>query len=410
MPKPSSQSSPPKLKLRPSDAHRWLSCKASPGMLVKHADDLPQQTFAYTEEGTLAHEYAASILLGRKWSGAKIDADMKAYVSEYVDFVRRRLKELGPKAKLLVEQKMPLFYAPDSNGVVDVAISSPDSLHIIDLKYGEGVSVEAKRNPQLAIYLRNAADRFKVDLSTIQKFSMTIFQPRARDNRVVRRWEPSPQEIEVMLFEIEETAQAILSDPDSQPFAPSEDTCQFCPLQPVCPSYAGMLLGQLPEAVEKTVVPVQTLQFPSPSTLTLDQVSSVFRIKRQFIAWLETVEDYVLAMHAAGTKVPGTKVVEGRGGNRFWKDEKAALSTLKRVFPVKKIVKSELVSPSAVEKLLAPLVKKNKVRPAFVQKIESLVGKPPGKPTLVDETDPREAVDLSLAEFTDLNKETKQDA
>jgi hypothetical protein len=154
--------------------------------------------------------------------------------------------------------------------------------------------------------------------------------------------------------------------------------------------------------------PPLSLEFPAASTLTIEQASKVFRIKRQLIGWLEKVEDYVLALHAQGTKVPGTKVVDGRGGNRFWKDERSAIKALKKVFPEGKIIKSELVSPSAIEKLMAPLIKKNKLRPAFVQKIESLVGKPPGKPTLVDETDPREAVDLSLEEFSDLTKETEE--
>ena len=412
MPKRSSRNSLPELKLRPSDAKRWLKCKASPGFLALHAKDLPEQEFEYADEGALAHDYAACLLLKRKWTGAKIDPDMKAYVEEYVEFVRRKMKELGSGVKLLVEQRMPLFYKPESNGTVDVALATPDSLHVIDLKYGEGVSVEAKDNPQLTIYLKNASIRFKVELAELQKFSLTIYQPRARDNRIVRRWEPSPQDLEVLLFEIEETAAAILADPHNQPFAPSEETCQFCKLQPICPHYAGMLLGQVPGEVEQALELVETgepvlsaLEFPKASTLTIEQASKVFRIKRQLIGWLEEVEDYVLALHAQGTPVPGTKVVDGRGGNRFWKDERAALHALKKVFPLKKIVKSELVSPSAVEKLMAPLQKKNKLRPAFVQKIEALIGKPPGKPTLVDESDPREAVDLSIAEFTDLTKE-----
>lgn len=412
MPKRSSPSSPAKLvlKLRPSDSHRWLRCKGSPGFLALHAKELPEQTFEYTIEGGRAHDYAASILLGRKWTGEKPDPDMKEYVNDYVEFVRRKLKELGPKAKILIEQKMPLFYKPESIGTVDVAILSPDSIHVIDLKYGEGVSVEAKGNSQLAIYLKNAANRFKADLSQLQKFSMTIFQPRARDNRVVRRWEPSPQDLDVLLFEIDETAASIIADPLNQPFYPDEDVCQFCKAQAICPHYAGMLLGQVPGEVEQTLElvpeghPPISLEFPAASTLSLEQASKVFRVKRQFIAWLEKVEDYVLALHAQGTPVPGTKVVDGRGGNRFWKDEKTVQKLLAKEFPTPKFLKTELVSPSAVEKLMAPLIKKNKLRPAFVQKIESLVGKPPGKPTLVDESDPREAVDLSLEEFSDLTK------
>lgn len=413
MPKRSSRSSQAELvvKLRPSDSHRWLRCKASPGFLAVHAAELPEQTFEYTVEGSRAHDYAASILLGRKWTGAKIDPDMKEYVNDYVEFVNRKKKELGPTAKILIEQKMPLFYKPDSNGMVDVAIHSKDSLHVIDLKYGEGVSVEAKGNSQLAIYLKNAANRFKVDIAELQKFSLTIFQPRARDNRIVRRWEPSPQDLDVLLFEIDETSASILADPLNQPFHPDEDVCQFCKAQAICPHYAGMLLGQVPGEVEQALELVEAgepvisaLEFPPAHSLSIETASKVFRVKRQLVAWLEKVEDYVLALHAQGTPVPGTKVVDGRGGNRFWKDEKTVRKTLAKVFPTAKFIKTELVSPSAVEKLMAPLIKKNKLRPAFVQKIESLVGKPPGKPTLVDETDPREAVDLSLAEFSDLTK------
>lgn len=53
-------------------------------------------------------------------------------------------------------------------------------LHIIDLKYGQGVLVDATENPQMMLYALGALRIFDC-LYDIESVSMTIYQPR-REN------------------------------------------------------------------------------------------------------------------------------------------------------------------------------------------------------------------------------------
>lgn len=59
-------------------------------------------------------------------------------------------------------------------------IVADDELHIIDLKYGQGIVVEAERNPQMMLYALGALNIFD-GLYDIRTVSMTIYQPR-REN------------------------------------------------------------------------------------------------------------------------------------------------------------------------------------------------------------------------------------
>ena len=82
---------------------------------------------------------------------------------------------------VLVEQRLDFSrYVPDGFGTGDCIIVSDDVLHIVDLKYGTGILVEAEENPQMKLYALGALEIFDA-LYDIREVSMTIFQPR-REN------------------------------------------------------------------------------------------------------------------------------------------------------------------------------------------------------------------------------------
>lgn len=405
------RSSSSTLSLSPSGASRWLKCKASPGFLAANADKLPKQEFDYTKDGILAHDYAAHLLTKKDWNGTKISAEMQQCCEGYAKFVRDNLK-MYAGATLYVEQKVPLFYDDTRNGIVDASIVGKSAAAFVDLKYGEGVSVEAKDNPQLAIYAMSSLKKYKVVLPKGAKVLMVIYQPRARDGRFVRKWEPTYEELLAFCEKIQDTASDIMLDPDNQPFfAEPDSVCRFCDAQSLCPTYAGTLLGDIPAEVETklALVPKGTpqlskMEFPKAETLTVQQLSKLVHVKRDFIAWLESVEEFVIACHKSGNPVPGTKMVQGRGGHRKWKDEDAAFRLLKRYVPRDKLRVTSFVSPAEAEKLLRHPIKQPGTR--FLHLLEEQIIKPPGNPTLVVEEDPRPAIDINVAaEFSDLTKE-----
>lgn len=387
------------LKLQPSSSARWLKCKASPGFIVRNTVDLGglPESSVYADEGQEAHAYAAAMLEGKEVQIP--DGEMAAYVCDYVRYVLETQRALG--GELIVEAKVPLFYYAGETGTTDAGLNAGHrGLHIFDLKYGAGISVEAEDNTQLLIYLRGLADRCGLTETADDALpvSMTIFQPRARDGRVVRRWATTFGEVRRRWREIEATAMDIQLEPDDQPFAPEPDgICRFCVAKAICKAYAGHLLGEVPDEA-KTEMP----SFPHPDTLALEQLSAIVRIKRDFISWLETVEDHVIARMSNGEAIPGVKLVEGKSF-RQWVDEEEAYEVLKRFVDREKLhTTPEFLSVSKVEELLKHPRKPLTAR--FKNRFEKLFVKPQGKPTLVNESDPRPAINVSpTADLEDIS-------
>ena len=81
---------------------------------------------------------------------SKYDSDeMEMYTDGYLEFVLEAIEEARqdcPDPKVLIEQLLDFScYVPDGFGTGDCLIVADKLLHIIDLKYGQGVLVNAKR-------------------------------------------------------------------------------------------------------------------------------------------------------------------------------------------------------------------------------------------------------------------------
>lgn len=406
---PPSKSSSPKpshARLSPSASHRWLKCRASVGFLEKNAHRLPKESGSsvYADEGTLAHDYAAHLLAGAPWKGAPISSEMEDAVSGYVSYIRMQAKTMD-NPTLHVERRVPLFYAPDEEGTVDAALTTKSSCFVFDLKYGQGVSVEARNNPQLAIYFTSLVRLLGIKLSPSAKITLVIYQPRAEDGRFVRKWETTWGELQEKASDIQFVADSIAIDPDGQEFhVEPEHVCRWCKAKPICTHYAAHLLGEAPEVVAETLqIPAPpTPDLPLASTLSLEQVSRVVRAKRDLVAWLESVEDYAMALEGDGTDVPGVKLVAGKGGGRQWSvPEDEVVKLLRKYITRDKLFHpATVVSPAQAEKLLP---KKADLPTRFLNRFAQSITKPAGRPTLVVDEDPRPALDMNPVEgFTDL--------
>ena len=185
--------------LSPSSAYRWMRCPGS----VPLSADLPEEEAPAAEEGTIAHEAAASLLHGDKKGAEKMFAhaaaqgfaadEMRKAVGFYVDYVQGfGLHALFLHA-LCVEARMPLFrvLGCDAWGYADALIyNSFNELHIFDLKYGRGEKVRAFENPQLALYAAAALEEY---YPNCHKICLHIVQPRLDSVEV---WEPSRAEFD----------------------------------------------------------------------------------------------------------------------------------------------------------------------------------------------------------------------
>lgn len=386
------------IKLRPSDAHRWLVCRASPAYVARLEAEgrLPKVEYAYTKEGQVAHELAAKLLTGQP-ADAAADKDMLAHVQAYVAFVRKQATRQSC-SELLVEHRVEVYYAAERHGYVDAAVVCVDGteLCIIDLKYGRGVSVKAERNPQLTIYTKSLVEQIKalypIDRKT--KVHLTIWQPRVSGEKTERTWDTTVSDIYNGCDWIDAVAQDILARPTQQPFEPGEEQCQFCPAAPICEARARDLLGSTDEVLPAVVLdaPAATvLAPPSPETLTAEQLGRILVVADPLRKWLSRVEAHALAVMESGKAIPGQKLVRGQPGRRKWKDAAEAEKLLRGCMPRDQYMHEELVSPAQAETLLKEKRRNQKTWDRFAE----LVTRPEGGITIAPADDERPAIDAA---------------
>ena len=101
--------------------------------------------------------------------------------------------------------------------------------------------------------------------------------------------------------------------------------------------------------------------------------------------WLAGVEDYALQQALSGVVLPGYKLVEGRSIRKITDQSEVAKSLLNAGFTSDDISKPyELKSITDLEKLVG--------KKQFASLCGDFIEKPTGKPTLVPESDKRQAI------------------
>lgn len=368
---------PKLIDVGPSASGRWSVCTASPQFIVDHADQLPKEDKEYADEGSVAHHVASQLLEGKD-PGA-VAAPMMEAVKVYVDYVRQQIK---PGDTLLVEKALNLFYLPHRSGIVDAAVFQQHGVYINDLKYGQGVSVEAEGNTQLAIYAESLLQAWEqiMDIPDNFRVVMSIIQPRDRNNpEPIRAWELNRAELREFTNDLRVAAELALAGKGE--FHPSPKACQFCPAKGLCAAYAHQGLVALPEEA-------RVIALPHPGTLTREQRVQALKAKKVLAQWMEALEDQEVHDLANGAEPIGLKLVAGKT-NRQWRDVEEAQKLLSNHLGIDDMrPRADLISPAAAERALKGI----QLSTRFANRMASLIAKPEGKPTLVTADDPRPAL------------------
>ena len=358
--------------LSASGAHRWLACPPS----ARLEAGLPESTSPAAEQGTVAHALA-EWKLRRDLHDAPairpvsdwIDPEMEELTSDYVSFVQERLREVGKRCAdpvVLIEQRLDFSHiVPGGFGTGDCVIIAEPTLQIIDLKYGQGVLVEAGNNPQLMLYALGALNAFG-PLYDISEVSVTIYQPR-RSN--VSTWTIPVTDLEAWA---EDTVKprAVLAATGEGEFAPGQ-WCRFCKLSPTCRARAEANLE------------LARYEFAPPAELSDAEIANVLTRLPELKAWASDVEAHALSLAVnQGKHWAGFKLVEGRSIRKYADEE--AVAAAAEAAGVTDIWQQRLKTITALEKQLG--------KKRFTEILGDLVIKPPGKPTLVPETDKRPAL------------------
>lgn len=364
--------------LSPSSAKMWLNCLPS----ARLAEEIGSKDSVYSKEGTFAHElaeYALTLYLDGKYDimddlpiqadkrdNKFLNAEMIRYVSEYVDFVISEHYEMmrrTGKVKMLLESKVDISkYAPDCFGSVDVQITSPTEIHIIDLKYGAGVKVYADHNPQMMLYSLGCYESMKpAERKKIQTVKMTIGQCRLEHYDTFEM--PVGDLLNWGENEVKEKAKTAF---EGKGELKCGDWCRFCPAKAVCRKQYENIVSDF-EGYE------------DPNIMTDAEIIDMIGKLDDYKSWLESINKYVYDKALAGKKWNGYKLVEGRTTRKFT-DTQSVLNKLYGLeYKPEEILKPvELISLTALEKLLG--------KRKFAATLGGFVTSSAGLPKLVPES------------------------
>ena len=407
-------------KFSPSAAHRWIAC---PGSMVMEKG-IPNTSSAHADEGTAAHFLASECLeQGRNatdflncfivikkgnalWStsdedklssGFNVDLEMAEYVQKYIDAVRSQ----ADGNELMVEQRVEFsefIGSENAFGTADAIIICQSEIQVHDLKYGR-TKVDAQGNEQLRLYALGALSQFGL-FGDFTQARLVIHQPRIGH---VSEEVVSVEDLYEFAHRAKNTVQMIKAVDEGKALFneqdllnPGEKQCHWCKAKATCP------------ALTKAVMTTIAGEFDDLSTCDLEvelkqAIESVPSHGNQLLgklyAALPLIETWSKAVAVAvteklhnGEKVLGFKLVQGRAGNRSWSSAEEAEQVLKSMrLKVEDMYDLKLISPTNAEKLQ----KAGTIGPRQWSKVESLIVRPEGKPTVAPESDKRPALEVN---------------
>lgn len=373
--------------LSASGASRWLNCPPSARLEERQKTS---SSSVYAKEGTLAHEIAdISVRLETEMISKKVynaemrklkshelfDDEMLDHAGTFVSIVKESYQSalsLTDDAELLVEERLDFSHiVPQGFGTGDATVVGDRTLEVIDYKYGKGIKVEAESNPQLKLYATGALTKYDM-LFDIEEVRMTIVQPR------LNHYSTSV----ISKDELVEWAEDIVKPIAHKAFngegrKHAGEWCKFCKVKAMCKTYADKNLE------------LARYDFKNPDELTIEDLALIKTQIPMLIDWANAVDKYLLDKATSGVKIPGMKLVEGRS-NRKWKNEQAVVDILSSMYEKNKFVNEKLAGIMHIQKLLG--------KDEFKELLSEHVVKPPGKPALVEEADPRPEFGIGQAQ------------
>lgn len=362
--------------LSPSGAKKWLACSAS----LACEKDIPNTSGKAAVLGTAMHTIAEmhlnqyikgtalplerevgayvldegkgqiKALISPMKGAVLITADMIEQVRKYTDYCKAII-DVATYAKLemrvnLTEVLHPGYEGVETFGTADIvavqelANTDEHMLIIGDLKTGRH-RVEAKENKQLMLYALGVYRRLKRRYN-ITVVRLVIFQPYAGG---ASEWDISVEGLELFAKFAQKRALLALDayfrgkkNLKASDFRPSVDGCQWCRFSEQCAARTKTVNSVLAEELEDDFALELT-----PEQLVVEYEK--LPLLRQHI---DKVEKAMSATLHSGKKVPGYKLVEGRPGNRAWKDADAIEVSHGDI-----LKKEVLMSPTEAAKVLS---------------------------------------------------------
>ena len=360
--------------LSASSAHRWLVC--TPSMRLEQTLPDTDESSKYAVEGTLAHSLCEWKILhdvlkkkmGRRRKPEAADEEMERCTDMYRDFVEEEWNSLKKETKdavLMVEQRLEFNdYVPDGFGTSDAVLISDNMLEVIDFKYGKGVPVDAKENPQLRLYALGAylGYAFIFDVDVVKT---VVFQPRL----------DSVSSETVKVEDLLEWAETYVKPRAKMAFEGRGqyvvgEHCRFCRAAAICRARAEEAFKVIDH--EKT----------DPPLLSDDEIPDILDKIPTAEAWIDAVKAYARERAVVdGIKWRGYKLVEARTQRRITDPIAATDALLAKDYELEEFTNTKLKGLTDLQRLLG--------KKQFDELLGPFIEKPNGDPTLVPESDKR---------------------
>ncbi len=412
----------------PSGRARWGVCAQAAQQEAKYPEE-PSGPAAIdgTHDHTLLeacvpclknpHSFAGVTLTDHEGS-FKVDAIRAERVKVAIDYLNGIC---GGETTIRSEEKVdpaPLVGRFDMGGTLDLAVLTRSGRHleIGDYKGGGGF-VEVIENPQLLQYLvAKWAGLTEAERAKIETIRLTIIQPKLVDRGLpaVRSWDVTPERIPLEVAKL--IAEGAASDDPNAEFTPGEVQCRYCKHSRNCAAKANKVMTEIgvmfpsvaPPADTAGLAVLQSVQDlaqqaadKNPAEMPDDQIRQILDAAPLMRQLLESVEEEALSRLKAGKRIPGLKLVNGRG-SRSWAFEEPVMAEKLRKMGIPKdaVYVTKLVSPAQAEKVT--WVKrdgtKQQLTPRQLERMDKeYIVKMMGKLTVASESDSRPAVSLDAS-------------
>lgn len=386
--------------LSPSGAKKWLMCSAS----LACEKDIPNTSGKAAVTGTACHTIAEvhlnayirgtalplerevgayvldegkgqiKALISPMKGAVLITADMIEQVRKYTDYCKAII-DVAAYAKLemrvnLTEVLHPGYEGVETFGTADLvavqelANTDEHMLIIGDLKTGRH-RVEAKENKQLMLYALGVYRRLKRRYN-VTVVRLVIFQPYAGG---ASEWGISVEGLELFAKFAQKRALLALDaysrgkkNLKASDFKPSVDGCQWCRFSEQCAARTKTVNSVLAEELEDDFA----------LELTPEQLVAEYEKLPLLRQHIDKVEKAMAAALHSGKKVPGYKLVEGRPGNRAWKDAEKVTELYGD-----KLTKEVLMTPTEAVKVIPE------------EELKDFITRKPGAPCVATADDKR---------------------
>lgn len=267
-------------RFSPSSGKRRLECP--PSLLLE--EQFPDEESPFAAEGSAGHVMAEYLI--NKYLKKRTKRPVSDYYSDELleavdDYVEYNITQIEQARKdcdepfIGVELKVSLAHRIEGCfGTADMVVVDSHKIHIIDLKLGKGVVVDAEQNVQLMIYGLGVLDMlgFLYEIDTVE---LTIVQPRIEH---FSTWEISAGELLAWGKDVLEpgAAKALSGEGEFK----AGDHCRFCKARFTCRARAEEYLK------------LAQMEFAEPALMSDEEIAEVLSKADALKKWAEEVYTY----------------------------------------------------------------------------------------------------------------------